>query len=61
MAPDLAGAARRLKQLVAERLGWQFDVRGLGGLGGAVLLGDDEEDDEDGPVLVEDPTDLVRL
>lgn len=55
MSAQLSSAAKQLKQLLRARLGWEFDMREVGvGVAG-------DEEDEDGPVVVEDPEDWVRL
>lgn len=59
VGPELFHEARQLKELLRRTLGWEYDVE-VHGEGGPLGAGWDEED-EDGPVVVEDPTAFVSI
>lgn len=56
---DLFREANELKSLLRQRLGWEYDICEMGGLG--EVMGGDGDGDDEGPVLVEDPTAFVSL
>jgi hypothetical protein len=58
VGPDLFMEAEALKDMLRQRLGWEFDMEVLPGSGEAA---GGEEDDDDGPVVVENPQDWVVL
>jgi hypothetical protein len=56
----LFNEANALKAVLRGALGWEYDLQVMGGGGPEGLAGVDE-DDEDGPVLLEHPDQLVAL
>jgi hypothetical protein len=65
----LSASAARLKAVLKQHLGWQFELRQFRSSGEAdkgmgthtLHTALDLDVDEDGPVLVEDPDDFIRL
>ena len=55
MGQQLFQEANTLKALLRTSLGWEFDMQELASGHG------EDDDDEDGPVVVENPEDFVAL
>ncbi|KAJ9532368.1 hypothetical protein QJQ45_010444 [Haematococcus lacustris] len=56
VSQDLFHEAVQLKALLRQQLGWEYDMQQYGLAAGQVT-----EDDEDGPVVVEQGEELLRL
>lgn len=59
MGPALHQEATALKALLRRALGWEYEMTVLPGASG--LQGLEEDGDDEGPVLVENPQDLIAL